>query len=72
MIQSIRNSKITENQGFARASVDEEPQISISRRSQPVGISETTTEGLLLPDLALNAYEKLELFDHSKCHEFGI
>lgn len=57
------------------ASIAEDPEMSIDRRSQQVGLSKTTTWRILRKDLALKCYkvqltQELQPLDHLKRREF--
>jgi transposase len=70
---TVRSS---ENIGKVRASVEEAPGTSISRRSQQLGIRPTSLRRILTEDLQLRPYkvqfiQKLEYRDHSERAAFA-
>ena len=70
-----RSGRSQEHIDFVHKSVAEEPEMSISRRSQHVGLSESTTWRILHKDLSLKAYkiqitQELKPMDHAKRRAF--
>jgi hypothetical protein len=70
-----RSGRSQENIDLVRESVAEDPEMSIRRRSQQVGLSESTTWRILHKDLALKAYkvqitQELKPLDHLKRRSF--
>jgi len=70
-----RSGRSLEHIVVVRESVHEEPEMSISRRSQQLGLSESTTWRILHKDLALKAYkvqitQELKPLDHLKRRSF--
>lgn len=70
-----RSGRSEENIDLVVASVVEDPKMSISRRSQQVGLSQTTTWRILRKDLALKAYkvqitQEIKPLDHLKRRAF--
>lgn len=72
--QTVRTE---ENIAAVQVSVDEDPNLSIRRRSQEVGLCASTTWKILRKDLGLHPYkihlvQELKFMDHRKRREFGL
>jgi len=73
---SVRHRRSAENIAAVRESVRENPRRSISRRSQELGLSATSTWRILRRDLDLHSYkiqliQELKVNDHRQRHVFA-
>ena len=71
----LRSGRSPENIALVLESVAEDPTTSISRRSQQLGLSQTTTWRILREDLFLKAYkiqmtQELKPTDHNQRRTF--
>lgn len=71
-----RKARSEENIAAAAASIADEPNLSISRRSQQLGLSQTSTWRILRKDLGLHPYkvvltQELKPNDHRLRREFA-
>ena len=71
-----RSARSTENIAAVAESVAENPGLSISRRSQELGLSKATLHRILYNDLGLHAYkvqltQELKPLDHGKRRTFA-
>lgn len=71
-----RNARTVENIAAVRASVAEDPNLSIPRRAQELGLKKTSTWRILQKDLNLHPYkivltQELKPLDHRRRREFA-